>query len=62
MSALPVVVPRPVTTFTTPSGKMSAMILASFSVVSRVCSDGLITIVLPPASAGASFHATIISG
>ena len=40
------------TTFTTPSGKISAMVLASFSVVSGVCSDGLMTMVLPPAKAG----------
>ncbi len=38
------------------------MIFASFSSVSGVCSEGLITTVLPPASAGASFHAAIISG
>ena len=50
------------TTFTTPSGKISAMVLASFSVVSGVCSDGLMTMVLPPAKAGASFQAAIISG
>ncbi len=56
------VAPRPVTTFTTPSGKMPAITLASFSVVSGVCSDGLMTMVLPPARAGASFHAAIIKG
>jgi hypothetical protein len=62
MSALPVVAPRPVTTLTTPSGKMSAISLASFNVVSGVCSEGLMTMVLPPARAGASFQTAIIKG
>ena len=52
----------PVMTLTTPSGKISAMVLASLRVVNGVISDGLMTIVLPPASAGASFQAAIISG
>ncbi|MNY46909.1 hypothetical protein D3C86_1821340 [compost metagenome] len=62
ISALPTVSPRPVTTLTTPSGRMSASRRASFSAVKGVCSDGLKTTVLPPAIAGASFHAIIISG
>ena len=62
ISALPTVMPRPSTTLTTPSGRMSAMILASFSAVSGVCSEGLNTTVLPPPMAGASFQAIIISG
>ena len=41
ISALPVVAPRPVTTLTTPSGKISAMILASFSVGQRRLLGGL---------------------
>ena len=62
ISVLPTLSPLPTTTFTTPSGKMSAINRASFSMVRGVCSDGLMTTVLPPASAGASFHAAIISG
>ena len=38
------------------------MVLASFNVVSGVCSDGLSTMVLPPANAGASFQVAIIKG
>ncbi len=62
ISALPTLSPRPSTTLTTPSGRISARILASFSAVSGVCSDGLNTTVLPPPIAGASFQAIIISG
>ena len=62
MSALPVVAPRPVTILTTPSGKISAISLASFNVVSGVCSEGLMTMVLPPPRAGASFQIAIIKG
>ncbi len=62
ISALPTLSPRPSTTLTTPSGSTSARIRASFSAVSGVCSDGLNTTVLPPAMAGASFQAIIISG
>jgi hypothetical protein len=43
-------------------GQDVASSLASFSAVSGVCSDGLKTTVLPPAIAGASFQAIIISG
>ena len=56
------VAPAPTTTFRTPSGRMSAAISASLSVVSGVVSAGLMTIVLPPASAGPSFQIAIISG
>ena len=48
--------------FTTPGGNSSAQMVASLSAVSGVCSEGLSTTVLPAASAGASFHAAIISG
>ncbi len=54
--------PRPATTFTTPRGSSSASSVASRRVVNGVCSDGLSTTVLPAASAGASFHAAIMSG
>ncbi len=54
--------PRPWTTLNTPSGKISAQMRARRSVVSGVSSEGLSTTVLPAASAGAIFHAAIISG
>ncbi len=62
MSGAPTVSPRPVTMLMTPGGKRPAMSSASFRVVSGVCSEGLSTTVLPAATAGASFHAAIISG
>ena len=62
MSGAPTVSPRPATMLTTPFGKISASSSASLSVVSGVCSEGLSTTVLPAASAGAIFHAAIISG
>ena len=58
----PTLSPRPSTTLTTPLGKISASSVASLSVVSGVCSEGFSTTALPAASAGASFHAAIISG
>ena len=61
-SALPTLGPRPVTMLATPAGSSSARISASLSAVSGVISEGLKTTVLPPASAGASFQAIIISG
>src|ERR1700684_1893187 len=55
--------PNPVIMLTTPGGNpQSAKCLASSSAVSGVCSAGLSTQVQPAASAGASFHAAIISG
>ncbi len=44
ISGEPTLAPRPVTTFRTPAGNSSAQILASLSVVSGVCSEGLRTI------------------
>ena len=41
---------------------MSATSSANFSVVSGVCSDGLMTSVLPAARMGAIFQAAISSG
>ena len=41
---------------------MSATSSANFSVVSGVCSDGLMTRVLPAARMGAIFQAAISSG
>ena len=62
-SAAPAVSPKPVTTFTTPSGTpASATRPARRSAVSGVCSAGLSITVLPVVSAGPSFHAAISSG
>jgi hypothetical protein len=56
--------PSPVTTLKTPGGKTSASAIhcANFSSVSGVFSAGLMTMVLPAASAGPSFHAAMYSG
>jgi hypothetical protein len=62
VSGSPTVLPRPNSTFSTPAGKISFASSASFSAVSGVISEGLITTQLPAASAGASFQAAIISG
>ncbi|MOA04010.1 hypothetical protein D3C78_1235420 [compost metagenome] len=62
VSGSPTVFPRPNSTFNTPAGKMSLASSASFNAVSGVISEGLMTTQLPAASAGASFHAAIISG
>ncbi|MCY1363619.1 hypothetical protein D9M69_503870 [compost metagenome] len=61
-SGLPTLSPPPQMTFSTPGGRISANAGASASTDSGVCSDGLNTTVLPAASAGAIFHAAIISG
>ena len=59
----PAVWPYPGTTFTTPSGKPTRFInSAIFSVDRGVSSEGLMTIVLPPASAGAIFQLVNING
>ncbi len=61
-SAAPVA-PAPVTIFTTPAGSpISTQICAKRSAVSGVCSAGFSTTVLPAASAGAIFQASISSG
>ena len=52
----------PVTTLKTPAGSTSPRISASLSVEAGVVSDGLSTIVLPAASAGAIFQTAIIIG
>ena len=52
----------PQTTLRTPGGKCSARISASMSVLAGVVSDGLMTIVLPAAMAGAHFQTAIIIG
>jgi len=61
-SAAPVA-PSPVTMLTTPAGRpISAQIPAKARAESGVCSAGFSTTVLPAASAGAIFQASISSG
>ncbi len=52
----------PHTTLMTPSGRCSAMISAIRRDEAGVVSDGLSTMVLPAARAGAHFHTAIING
>ena len=52
----------PQTTLNTPGGRNSAISSAIQTVLAGVVSDGLSTIVLPAASAGAHFHTAIIAG
>ena len=55
--------PSPVTRLNTPAGRPTSwQISANSSAVSDVCSAGLKTMVLPQASAGATFQASISSG
>ena len=62
-SAAPASAPKPVTTLTTPGGKPASSTSGIISSSDAdVCSDGLITIVLPAASAGASFMEVSSSG
>jgi len=61
--AAPAVSPKPVTMFTTPSGKPASIISSPNRMAeSGVCSAGLSTMVHPAANAGANFHAAIIKG
>ena len=62
-SGAPTSAPKPVTTLTTPGGKpASSTSFMNSSADADVNSDGLMTTVLPAASAGASFHAVSSSG
>src|SRR5512138_2872566 len=62
-SGAPTSGPNPVTTLTTPGGKpASSTSFMNSSTDADVNSDGLMTIVLPAASAGASFHVVRSSG
>ncbi len=61
-SGLPASTPKPLTTFSTPGGRRSAISSTTSSRLAGVCSAGLITTQLPAASAGASFHAAIRMG
>ena len=55
--AMPTLPPGPVTTLSTPSGSPASwQSSANLSAVSGVCDAGLMTTVLPAASAGASFQ------
>ena len=62
ISASPVGSPGPVTTFSTPFGRISAASSASLRVVIGVVSAGFSTTVFPAASAGPNFQMAIISG
>ena len=61
-SGLPASAPNPLTTLSTPSGRMSASSSISSMIEAGVCSAGLSTMALPAASAGASFQVAISSG
>src|ERR1019366_8288200 len=61
-SALPISAPGPLTTFSTPPGRMSAITSHSLRIDHGVGLAGLSTVQLPAASAGAIFQAAISSG
>ena len=62
-SRRPQTLPGPTTTFSTPSGRPASTAIRSSSIaLSGVSSAGLSTIVLPAASAGATFQEAIVSG
>ena len=54
--------PDPVITLNTPGGRISWISLANSSTESEVVLEGLKTMQLPAARAGASFHAAIKNG
>ena len=60
--AAPASLPSPVTTFINPAGVTGAIKLAKTTVEADAISEGLMITALPAASAGATFHAAIISG
>ena len=61
-SAAPVFSPSPVTTLSTPGGRMSWVISARRNALSGVSSEGFSTTVLPAASAGPTFHVAMFNG
>ena len=61
-SAMPTSAPGPLTTFMTPCGITSWSSSASLSSDQGVGEAGLMTVQLPAASAGASFHAAMRMG
>ena len=61
-SAMPISAPGPLTMLSTPGGTISSISSASFRIDHGVGLAGLITVQLPAARAGASFHAAISIG
>ncbi len=61
-SAAPTSGPKPVTTLTTPGGRIPCARRANSSTDALANSDGFSTTVLPAASAGPSLFASVISG
>lgn len=61
-SAAPVSDPTPVTMFSTPGGRASPITVASSRMLAEAYSDGFTTMVLPPARAGATLLAKVMSG
>lgn len=61
-SGLPASSPNPLTTLTTPGGRMSPMSSMRTRIDTGLCSAGLSTTALPAASAGASFHVAMSRG
>ena len=61
-SASPTGIPSPVTTCSTPGGMTSCASSTKRSIVSGVCSAGLMIWTLPAASAGPIFHIAMKSG
>ena len=61
-SGLPASMPKPLTTLSTPSGRMPPISSISTRIDMGVCSAGFSTTQLPAASAGASFQVAISSG
>src|SRR5512135_3766052 len=59
---LPASGPNPVTTFSTPFGRMSPISSIRHIILVGVCSAGFTTTVQPAASAGAIFHVAINKG
>ena len=61
-SAAPTSGPKPVTTLTTPGGRMSPSMSTSSTTLGEANSDGFSTTVFPAARIGAIFCALVISG
>ena len=61
-SGAPASMPKPFTMLTTPAGSRSPMMSNRNRIDAGVCSAGLMTMQLPAASAGASFHTAMRIG
>ena len=61
-SAAPTLGPKPVTTFSTPAGTRSSTARTNSTTLGEANSDGLITSVLPAASAGPTLLASVMIG